>query len=92
MAKGGRKAKDSKKPTKGTECFMKFNSKGSPYRVCKSQKELKFEKARAEKNKKKTREIAKRRKELQKVEDDILKAKRDLKKLNAEIKKKSKKK
>ena len=40
MAKGGRKAKDSKKLTKGTECFMKFNSKGSPYRVCKSQKEL----------------------------------------------------
>ena len=92
MAKGGRKAKDSKKMPKGSKCFMKFNSNGSAYRVCKSGAELKSEKARAAKNKKKTKEIAKRRKDLQKVEDDILKARRELKKVEKELKKKSSKK
>tara|TARA_R110002072_G_scaffold58898_1_gene149731 strand:- start:858 stop:1136 length:279 start_codon:yes stop_codon:yes gene_type:complete len=92
MAKGGKKAADSKKMSKGGKCFMKYNSNGSVYRVCKSGSELKSEKARAAKNKKKTKEIAKRRKDLQKVEDDILKARRELKKVEKELKKKSSKK
>jgi septal ring factor EnvC (AmiA/AmiB activator) len=92
MAKGGRKAKDSKKVAKGTQCFMKFNSNGSAYRVCKSAKELKDESARAAKNKKKAKTLEEKRKQLKKLEDNILKAKRDLKKVEKEIKKKSKKK
>ena len=92
MAKGGKKAADSKKVSKGTKCFMKFNSNGSAYRVCKSAKEIEFEKKRAAKNKKKTKILAEKRKQLKKLEDDILKAKRDLKKVDKQLRdKKSKK-
>ena len=93
MAKGGKKGEGSKKVSKGGACFMKYNSAGNPYRVCKSGAELKFEEARAKKNKKKAKTIADRQKALKKVEDDILKARRELKKVNKSIKdKKSKKK
>ena len=102
MVKKGKKPRDTKKAKskkgskpapKGGACFMKFNSAGNPYRVCKSGAELKFEKERAKKNKKKAKTIDEKRKALREVEVDILKAKRELKKVNKELKdKKSKKK
>lgn len=90
--KGGKKGKDSKPEPKGGKCFMKFNSAGNPYRVCKSGAELKFEKERAQKNKKKQKALTRRRKELKDIESEILKKKRELKKVEKDLKKKSKKK
>ena len=91
--KGGIKGKGSKSVPKGGKCFMKFNSKGNPYRVCKSGAELKFEDKRAKDNKKKAKLITEKRKQLKKVEDEILKKKRELKRVNKQLKqKKSKKK
>ena len=93
MARGGKKGVGSKSAPKGGKCFMKFNSAGNPYRVCKSGAELKFEKERAKKNKQKTKLMAERRKQLKKVEDEILTKKRELKKITKQLKdKKSKKK
>ena len=92
MAKGGRKAKDSKKVPKGGACFMKFNSNGSAYRVCKSGKELEFEKKRAQKNKKKRMVLEEKRKESKKLDKEIAKKKKELKKVEKDIKKKSNKK
>jgi len=88
MARGGYKAPDSKKLPKGTKCFMKFNSKGTPYRVCKDKKELEFENKRAKDNRKKVDMLEKRKKENKKLELDILKKKAELKKLNKELSKK----
>lgn len=83
--------KTKAKPTKGKysgskgvpkdgKCFMRFNATGQPYRVCKSGKELKFEKERAKKNKKKALD---RKKEIEKrraLEYKALEKKRDAKK------------
>ena len=90
--KGGRKGKDSKPAPKGGKCFMKFNSAGNPYRVCKSGAELKFEKERAQKNRKKQNLLDEKKKQLKKLETEILKKKRLLKKVEKDLKKKSKKK
>ena len=92
MAKGGKKGKGSKSVPKGGKCFMKFNASGNPYRVCKSGAELKFEKERAAKNKKKQKALTARRKELKDIETQILKKKRELKKVEKDLKKKSNKK
>lgn len=92
MAKGGKKGKGSKSVPKGGACFMKFNSAGGAYRVCKSGAELKFEKERAKKNKQKQKALTKRRKELKDIETEILKKKRELKKVEKDLKKKSNKK
>ena len=92
MARGGKKAKDSKKMPKGGKCFMKYNSNGSVYRVCKSGSELKSEKERAKKNKKKAKTIDEKKKALKKVEDEILVKRRELKRIEKALKIKSKKK
>ena len=92
MAKGGKKGEGSKPAPKGGKCFMKFNSAGKPYRVCKSGSELKFEKERAAKNKKKQKVLTEKRKELKKIEDDIRKKKAELKRVENKLKKKSNKK
>ena len=92
MAKGGKKAKDSKKMPKGGICFMKFNSNGSAYRVCKSGAELKFEKERAKKNKAKRKVLDEKRKENKELDEKIKKKKAELKKVETKIKKLSNKK
>lgn len=92
MAKGGKKGKGSKPLPKGGACFMKFNSAGNPYRVCKSGAELKSEKERAKKNKKKQKVLTEKRKELKKLDKEIIKKKAELKKVENNLKKKSNKK
>tara|TARA_R100000664_G_C2758574_1_gene147579 strand:+ start:1016 stop:1294 length:279 start_codon:yes stop_codon:yes gene_type:complete len=92
MAKGGKKGKGSKPVPKGGACFMKFNSAGKPYRVCKSGAELEFEKKRAAKNKKKRNILEQKRKEVKKLDKDIAKKKAELKKVEKNLKKKSNKK
>lgn len=91
MAKG-KKGKGSKSVPKGGACFMKFNSSGGAYRVCKSGAELKFEKQRAAKNKKKRNILEQKRKEVKKLDKDIAKKKAELKKVEKNLKKKSNKK
>tara|TARA_R100001509_G_scaffold109145_1_gene65093 strand:+ start:263 stop:544 length:282 start_codon:yes stop_codon:yes gene_type:complete len=87
MAKGGRAAKDSKKVPKGGKCFMKYNSNGSVYRVCKSGAELKFEKERAKKNKAKRSMIEEKKKQSKKLDDELRRKKAELKKVEAKMKK-----
>jgi hypothetical protein len=80
------KAKGSKRMDKGGACFMRFNAQGQPYRICKSSKELKMEKERAKKNKKKAIDKVKATEEKRKKELEELKKKRDANK-NAKGKK-----
>jgi hypothetical protein len=87
MARGGRKAKDSKKLPKGGKCFMKFNSNGSVYRVCKSGAELKSEKERATKNKAKRSMIEEKKKQSKKLDDELRRKKAELKKVEAKMNK-----
>ena len=88
MAKGGKKAKDSKKMPKGSKCFMKYNSNGSVYRVCKSGAELKSEKARATKNKKRRNETEEKKKISKKLDEEIRRKKAELKKVENKLSKK----
>tara|TARA_Y100000004_G_C8702789_1_gene322390 strand:- start:276 stop:554 length:279 start_codon:yes stop_codon:yes gene_type:complete len=92
MAKGGKKAKDSKKLPKGGKCFMKYNSNGSVYRVCKSGAELKMEKERAKKNKAKRSLIEEKKKQSKKLDDELRRKKAELKKVENKLKKLSNKK
>jgi len=71
------KAEGSKRMDKGGKCFMRFNAVGQPYRICKSSKELKMEKERAKKNKKKALDKIKATEEKRKKELEELKKKRD---------------
>jgi len=92
MAKGGKKAKDSKKLPKGGKCFMKYNSNGSVYRVCKSGAELKAEKERAKRNKAKRSLIEEKKKQSKKLDDELRRKKAELKKVENKLKKLSNKK
>ena len=92
MARGGKKAKDSKKMPKGSKCFMKYNSNGSVYRVCKSGAELKMEKERAKKNKAKRSLIEEKKKQSKKLDDELRRKKAELKKVETKLKKISNKK
>jgi len=88
MAKGGKKAKDSKKMPKGSKCFMKYNSNGSVYRVCKSGSELKSEKSRAANNKKRRNETEEKKKISKKLDEEIRRKKAELKKVENKLSKK----